>query len=245
MDSTLPARLRDFAAHSGARPKLVVIYGPTGCGKTDLSLDAAEALSTEIIGADSRQIYDNINIGTGKILPHETRGIPHHLVGHLPLSRRYSAGEFKADALAVCERLWSEGKIPILCGGTGLYLDSVVYDFSLPPTPADPEYRARQEAYRLESGNEALWRRFDALDPEAAAKIHPNSYPFVIRALELAEIYGLSKLDLAKSREPAYDALFLTPYAGDREALYARIDRRVAGMFEAGLVDEVRGLLGA
>lgn len=131
----------------------------------------------------------------------------------------------------------------MLCGGTGLYLDSVVYDFGLPPTPADPAYRAGLEAYRLEHGNTALWERLRALDADAAATMHPNSYPFVIRALELLEVYGLHKRDLARSREPAYDALFVTPYGGDREALYERIDRRVGMMFEAGLVDEVRDLL--
>lgn len=91
MDSTLAERLRGFAGHPSDRPKLVVVYGPTACGKTDISLDIAETLASEIIGADSRQVYADLAIGTGKILPHEMRGIPHHLVGHLPLDRRYSA----------------------------------------------------------------------------------------------------------------------------------------------------------
>lgn len=143
----------------------------------------------------------------------------------------------------MCTRLWSEDRIPVLCGGTGLYLDSVIYDFGLPPTPADPAYRAGLDAHRAEHGNLALWERLHALDADAAAAIHPNSYPFVMRALELLEVYGLRKSDLAKSGEPAYDTLFVTPYSGDREALYARIDQRVGGMYEAGLVDEVRDLL--
>ncbi|HRI35848.1 MAG TPA: tRNA (adenosine(37)-N6)-dimethylallyltransferase MiaA [bacterium] len=224
-------------------PKLVVIYGPTACGKTSLSLDVAEMLGTEIIGADSRQIYADLAIGTGKILPEEMRDIPHHLIGHLPLDRRYSAGEFKTDALTICDRLWAEEKIPVVCGGTGLYIDSLVYDFDLPQTPAVPEYRAEAEAYRQSHGNEALWKHLESLDPEAATTIHPNSYPFVIRALELLEVYGLRKSDLTRSNEPVYDTFFLSPYTGDRTGLYERIDRRVASMFKEGLVDEVRILL--
>ncbi len=226
------SRLDRWLSEGTRDRKLIVVYGPTSSGKTDASLDIAEYVGGVIIGADSRQLYRDLVIGTGVIRPEEMRGVPHLLISFLSMSERYSAGRYRDDALYEIRHARQYEKIPILCGGTGLYIDSVVYDSSLPATPPNPEYRNTLETMRITEGNLALWYRLHALDPETARTIDPGSYPYVIRALELLEVYGISRRSLTRSQTPVYDTFFYTPYDGDREALYARIDRRVEAMME-------------
>ena len=235
--------LEDFIRRPETKPKLIVVYGPTACGKTAMSIRVAQALDTEIIGADSRQVYRHLDIGTGKVRPEEMEGIVHHGIDFVDPREHYSVGLFEKMATEVIAGLHARAKIPVLCGGTGLYIDAVVYGFDAPDTPPDWELRARLEAERQEHGNAHLWGHLRTLDPAAAERIHPESYRAVIRTIELVT----RGLPLPRRRDyladTRYDTLWLTPYDGDRAALYARIDGRIRGMFVEGLVAEVEGLL--
>ena len=155
----------------------------------------------------------------------------------------YSVGAYQKEVFQIIENLHSRKKTPILCGGTGLYLDSVAFHFDIPPMEPDWEYRDALEKIRTEKGNEYLWNMLEALDLEYAQTIHPNSHHAVIRALEVLEKTGKSKSELRIKKDPLFDVLFLTPYDGDREKLYERINVRIEEMFTFGLVDEVKGIL--
>lgn len=235
--------LETFLTSSSDRPKLIVIYGPTACGKTAFSIDLAKKLDTEIISADSRQIYRYLDIGTGKVTEEEKQWIPHHMLDILEPDEDYSVGEYKKAVTPIIEKLHKKWKIPILCGGTGLYIDSIIYNLSIPELPPDWDYRAQMEVIRLEKWNDFLWQRLHELDPEYAATLHPNNYRYVMRGIEVIEKTGKSKMETKDDRTLVYDTLFLTPYDGDRAKLYARIDTRVAGMFASGLALEVRDVL--
>lgn len=224
-------------------PKIIIIYGPTACGKTSLSIELAKHLGTEIIGADSRQIYRYMNIGTGKITHDEMQWIPHYLIDIRNPDEEYSVGLYQKEAFMLIEQIHSRGTIPILCGGTGLYLDSVAFHFDIPAMEPDWEYREKMDMIRQEKWNEYLWGLLHTLDPQYADTIHPNSHHAVIRALEVLEKTGKSKSELRVKKDPLFDILFLTPYDGDRAKLYNRINVRIEEMFTLGLVDEVRNTL--
>ena len=173
--------ITSFLSTPSEKPKLVVIYGPTACGKTALSLDIAKKLDTEIISADSRQIYRYLDIGTGKILPAEQDGISHHMLDIIDPDADYSVGEYKKAVQPIIDSLHARGKIPVLCGGTGLYIDSIIYNLSIPELAPDWAYREKLEQIRLEKGNEFLWQMLHGLDPAYASEIHPNNYRYVMR----------------------------------------------------------------
>lgn len=224
---------------------LILVYGPTGCGKTRLSIELAREYGGEIISADSRQIYRGLDIGTGKVTAEEMQGIPHYGLDLIAPNEVYNAALFRDYARERVADIQSRGKVAIVCGGTGLYIDALLYDLDVPPFESDPAYQAELEEYRVEHGNEALWERLSVLDPEYAAEIHPNSYPYVMRGLEIIERTGKSKRDFRTERTLVYDVVATTPYADDarRPELYERINARVEQMFRDGLEDEVRGLL--
>ncbi|MDP2103892.1 MAG: tRNA (adenosine(37)-N6)-dimethylallyltransferase MiaA [Candidatus Gracilibacteria bacterium] len=224
-------------------PKIIIVYGPTASGKTGLAIEIAKRLRTEVIGADSRQIYRFLDIGTGKVTPEEMDGVPHHLIDIRNPDEKYSVGEYQREATSIIEDILQKGQVPILCGGTGLYLDAVAFHFDLPPMAPDWGYRDRMETLRLQHGNEYLWNMLDQIDSEYATSIHPNSHHAVIRALEVFEKTGQSKQVLRKKKEPLYDILFFTPYDGDRAKLYNRINNRIEEMFTQGLVEEVQSIL--
>lgn len=232
-----------FLDTPSALPKIIVVYGPTASGKTGLAIEIAKRLGTDIISADSRQIYRFLDIGTGKVTEEEKDGIPHHLIDIRNPDEKYSVGEYQREATTIIENLLWKKQVPILCGGTGLYLDAVAFHFDLPPMAPDWEYRDRMETLRLQHGNVYLWEMLNKIDSEYALSIHPNSHHAVIRALEIFEKTGQSKQVLRKKKEPLYDTLFLTPYSGDRAWLYARINARIEEMFAQGLVEEVQGIL--
>lgn len=236
-------RVAEFLAAPSDKRKVLVVYGPTACGKTAWSIELAERFGGEVVSCDSRQIYRGLDIGTGKVTESEMRGIPHFCLDLVRPDQDYSAGEFQVVGRAAIDAIDSRGHLPVLCGGTGLYVDTVVRDFSLPGIPPDWDFRHALEALAEEKGNTAVWEKLLAVDPEYAKELHPNNIRYVIRALEVWEKTGQSKRELGTEGEPPYDVLYLTPYDGDRKKLYDRIDRRVLGMFEAGLLDEVRGLL--
>ncbi|MDD2871172.1 MAG: tRNA (adenosine(37)-N6)-dimethylallyltransferase MiaA [Candidatus Gracilibacteria bacterium] len=228
---------------SGDLQKLIVIYGPTASGKTTLSIEMAKYLETEIISTDSRQIFIGLDIGTGKITSDEKNGIIHHMIDIIEPNQEYSVGQFKKVADIIINDIHTKGKIPILCGGTGLYIDSLVYDFNIPEIPAIDNLRNDLEKEALKYGNEYVYEKLQKIDPEYAKELHPNNIRYVIRALEVKMLTGKSKADFREEKVLKYDTLFLTPYDGNREELYKKIDARVSQMFDEGLVDEVNNLL--
>lgn len=225
------------------RPKLIIIYGPTGCWKTTLSLEIANKIQSEIISVDARQIYQWLDIGTGKITALEKWNIPHHMIDIIDPSLEYSAGDFRRDARKIIETIHTKWKIPVLCGGTGLYIDTLVYDFSLPWAPPDMQLRDELETFRLENGNEALWKKLHDIDPAYANMLHINNYRYVMRGIEVMLQTGISKLHTKDERISPYNILFITPFDGNRDALYEKINHRIDQMFTDGLIEEVEHLL--
>lgn len=225
------------------KPKLLVIYWPTACWKTALTIELAKKYNGEVINADSRQIYRGMNIGTGKVTEEEMQGVPHHLLDILDIHEMYGVGEFAPEARRIIADITARGKLPILSGGTGLFIDAVVWNFTIPEVPADWEYRDELEAFREKEGNEVLWEKLNAVDPDYASELDPRNYRYVIRGLEIWKATGQSKKVLGQKTESPYDFLRITPYDGDREKLYNKINQRVEQMFRGGLVEEVDGLL--
>lgn len=231
----------DYAKAS--KPKLLVIYWPTACGKTALTIEMAQKYDGEVVIADSRQIYRGMNIGTGKVTPEEMGWIAHHMVDIRDISELYGVGEYAPEARRIIEDIHARGKLPILSGGTGLFIDSVVGNFTIPEVVADWEYRDELEAFRLKEGNDALWEKLYAVDPDYAADLDPRNYRYVIRGLEIWKETGKSKKVLGQKTESPYDFLRITPYGGDREKLYQTINTRVAIMLQQGLIEEVAQLV--
>lgn len=224
---------------SGAkRMKLLVIVGPTASGKSALAVALAKHFGGEIISADSMQIYKNLDIGTAKPTEEEKQGIPHHLIDFLPLNTSFSCADYTALAHKTITEVSERGKLPILCGGTGLYIDSVIYDNDFSTVPADNEYRTELEKYTNEKLHESLFE----VDPVSASKIHKNNRKRVIRALEIYKVSGKPKSfwdENSRTNESRYDYLIIGLNSSDRDYLYDRINRRVDVMIENGLVDEV------
>ena len=231
-------QIQDFAQKPSNTKKIIVIYGPTWSGKTDMSIDIAKHLDSEIISTDSRQIFQHMDIGTGKITPEEMQWVPHHMLDIIEPNQEYSVWEFQKQAKEIIEKLHSEQKIPILVWGTGLYIDSLIYNWDFPTAPSDSEVRAEIE---LLSPTE-VYAELEKVDPEVASKIHPNNIRRIQRALEIYRITGKSKKEFAHEKQLQYETLFLTPYTGDRQELYSRINRRVEKMVDMWLVEEIESL---
>ena len=223
---------------------LLVVAGPTASGKTALAIELAKAVGGEIVSADSMQIYRGMDIATAKPTPEELAAVPHHLIGFLPIDRSFSVADYADLARKTIDDILRRGKVPVLCGGTGLYIkaivDNVQYGEDIHGNEALRE-SLRQLAER--EGNEALWQRLRAIDPETAQRIHPNNVGRVIRAIEVMEVSGRSirEHEAESLREPCpYRVIQFGLRYRDRETLYERINRRVNQMAEAGLAEEVR-----
>lgn len=225
---------------------LLAIVGATGTGKSALSLDLAERLSdgghpAEIVNADAMQLYRGMDIGTAKLPPAARRGIPHHLLDILEVTEEASVADYQSRALEAIGDIRERGGTPILVGGSGLYVSSVLYDFRFPGT--DPAIRARLEAELAASGPGMVFQRLRELDPDAAAAIGPHNGRRIVRALEVIELtgepFGSGLPDESRLREPAV----ILGLSAPRESLVARLDERVAGMWRDGLLGEVRVLL--
>lgn len=225
---------------------MVVIVGATGTGKSELSLGLAEGLSAsgigaEIVNADAMQLYRGMDVGTAKLRVDERRGIPHHMLDVLEPTDEASVADYQVDARAAIEEIEARGAVPILVGGSGLYVSSVIHDFQFPGT--DAEIRARLEAELELRGPGALHQRLLELDPGAANSIGPGNGRRLVRALEVIEITGEEfGFGLPENRAPWRDALIIGLRA-PRETLVARLEARVRAMWAGGLLDEVRGLL--
>ena len=224
-------------------PKVVCIVGPTGCGKTGLGVALAERLGGEVVSCDSMQLYRGMVIGTAAPTEAETRGVPHHMVGVIDPREDYSVARYAADAAECVDGILARGKLPILVGGTGLYITSLLSGMAFAPEKTDPAIRARLQARADAGDGAALYAELQRIDPDYAAQVHPNNLPRVIRALELFEATGRRMSDQRREARPAeapYDALCLCLTCRDRAVLYSRIDRRVDGMVENGVLDEAR-----
>ncbi|HEY65688.1 MAG TPA: tRNA (adenosine(37)-N6)-dimethylallyltransferase MiaA [Caldilineae bacterium] len=225
-----------------ARPPLIAIVGPTAVGKTALSLDLAEAIDGEIVSADSRQIYRYMDIGTAKPTPAERARVPHHLLDVVDPDQTLTLAQYQRMAYAAIEEIHRRGRVPLLVGGTGLYVRAVLEGLRIPEVPPQPELRAQLQAEAAEKGAQALHDRLAALDPVAAARIDPRNVRRVIRALEVCLVTGRPISELQQASPPPYRILRVG-LTRPRAELYARIDARVDAMIEAGLVGEVRSLL--
>ncbi len=234
------------ALYNGQRQPLPVIAGPTASGKTGLAVFLAQQLGGEVISADSMQVYRDLRIGTARPTPEEMQGIPHHLMGFVPLTEEYHVARYTEQAHAAIREVAARGKWPLLCGGTGLYIRSVVDNLTYTDEPSSPACREQlRERYDREGG-EAMLAALKEIDPETAARLHPNDAGRIIRAWELYLTTGITMTEQRRrSREKPspYNAYLLVLDCRDRQVLYDRIDRRVDAMLEAGLLDEARFLL--
>ncbi len=224
-------------------PRMVAIGGPTATGKTALSVALAKEFGGEVINADSMQIYRGLDVGTAKPTAGERQGIPHHLMDFLPPEAPYSVADFTAAAAPLIEQLNSAGKLPIVTGGTGLYITSLMKGTAFAPEKTDPAIRARLQAEADEQGSAALYARLQQIDPAYAEKLHPNNLPRVIRALELFEATGRRMSEqqrAALAAEPPYRSLCICLTCRDRAELYRRIDRRVDSMLQNGVLEEAK-----
>lgn len=226
------------------KKSLIVLTGPTAVGKTELSIELAKKINGEIISADSMQIYKYMDIGTAKIKKEEMRGVRHYLVDELEPTDEFHIVKFQEMAKAAMEEIWSRGKIPILVGGTGFYIQSIVYDIDFSTEREKDGYRQQLEQLAKEKGAIWLHTELEKVDPVSAEKIHPNNIKKVIRALEYykenqAPISAHNKEQMQKE-SPYHFAYFVLNR--DRKVLYERIDKRVDLMIQEGLVEEVRGL---
>ena len=219
---------------------LICIVGPTAVGKTKLSIELAKRLSGEIISGDSMQIYKTMDIGTAKATIEEREGIIHHLIDEKNPDEPYSVAEFQRTVRAKIKEIKSRGNLPIIVGGTGLYIKSVLYDYEF---AGESESKEIDDEKYKEFDNEALHQKLVEVDPEAAKIIHPNNRKRVIRALEIFETSGVKKSDMIENQQHKliYDVA-LIGFTDERKVLYDRINKRVDNMFEMGLVDEVKGL---
>ncbi len=231
--------IQSFLNKHTDKQKIIVIYGPTGSGKTKMSIEIAKILKTEIISTDSRQIYIWMDIGTGKITEEEKQWIRHYMLDIVKPNENFSVWDFKVQALKVIQDIHKKKKIPMLVGWTGLYIDSLIFDFKLPQISADKELR--WELAKL--SNEQQYEILQNIDPEYAKMLHPNNRVYVERAIEVKKLTGKSKLEFREEKKLLYDVLFLHPDFSDREKLYEKINNRVCQMFQNGLEDEIRGLV--
>lgn len=223
--------------------EVVAIVGPTASGKTALSIKFAKAFNGEIINGDSMQVYKGLDIGTAKITEEEMEGIPHHLLSFKEPTESFSVAEYqKLVREKICE-IQSKGKLPIIVGGTGLYVQSVLYDFQFTDESVPEQVRKKYYEELEQIGPCAMHERLAKLDPKTAKTIHPNNTRRVIRALEMIELHGIAKSEEQHQRGniPIYHHLIIGMNM-DREVLYERINKRVDIMMEQGLLDEVRGL---
>ncbi len=236
-------KLKEFLEKKSTKPKIIVIYWPTASWKTALSIEIAKKIKSEIISTDSRQIFKYLDIWTWKITEEEKEGIYHHMIDIIEPNQNYSVWEFKDKAENIISGIYSKWKIPILCWGTWLYIDSLIYDFNIPRIPADEKIRKELEKEAEEFWNEYVHNKLKEIDPEYAAELHPNNIRYIIRAIEVKLLTWKSKRDFREEKNLKYDTLFLTPYNWDREYLYSRINKRVAMMFDDWLIEEVNFLL--
>lgn len=224
---------------TGEKP-LIVICGPTASGKTALSVKIATDFNGEIISADSCQVYRKMDIGTDKVAPDIRKKIKHYLIDIRDPDQNYTMSDFKIEATHAINEILLKAKLPIICGGTGLYINSVVDNYDLPKAPPNPKIREELEREYQKNGGDGLYKMLNELDPTSAAKIHPNNVRYVARALEI--ILQTNKPKENKTTKPLYRT-FKMAIDWPREVLYDRINKRVDDQIERGLLNELKTLL--
>lgn len=222
--------------------KLLIICGATATGKSALAVDCARKLDTEIISADSQLVYKGLNIGTAKPTVAERGGIVHHMIDLVGAKESFSVSDYERLALPVIDGLLKQDKVPVICGGTGFYINSVLYDLSYGNAEADGRIRDKYNKILQDRGKEYLFSLLQKVDPESAAVLHVNDAKRVIRALEIYESTGRRKSEQRDKKEARYDYLAVA-VDYPRADLYRRIDCRVDVMFNSGLIAEVKKLL--
>lgn len=224
---------------------LVILTGPTAVGKTQLSIGLAKTIGGEIISADSMQVYKKMDIGTAKIKPEEMDGVPHHLIDVLDPKESFDVARFQKDCKKAMEEIYSRGNIPIIVGGTGFYIQSVLYDIDFAQSETQDTMREELANYAKDNGNDALFEKLKAIDPKAALEIHPNNVKRVIRAIEYYHQTGQpisEHNEQQKEKKSPYQFRYYVLRL-PREILYDRINKRVDEMKKEGLVAEVQNLI--
>lgn len=225
------------------KPKIIIITGPTAVGKSELAVKIAKQLNTEIISADSMQIYKGLNIGTGKVTKEEKDGIMHHMLDIVEPDAEYSVSEYVEQTKVIISKLNLQNKIPIIVGGTGFYLNGLINGYNFSTSAKNDEVRDKWNNLYNENGAEFIYEYLKKVDPISAEKINCNDVKRLIRAIEIYETTGKPKSEVATaSVESDYDALMIV-ITKDREELYQKINARVDKMFLLGLVDEVKSFL--
>lgn len=223
---------------------LVILAGPTAVGKTDLSIRLARRIHGAIISADSMQVYKYMDIGSAKVMPEEMQGVPHYLIDCLEPSEPFNIVRFQQMAKEALEKIYAAGQIPIVAGGTGFYIQSLLYDIDFTEQDCDEQFRRKLSDFAREHGNEALHEKLKDIDPVSYETIHANNSKRVIRALEYYHITG-KPISAHNEEEHQKTSPYNVAYfvlTDDRKTLYERIDRRVDAMLEKGLVEEVKAL---
>lgn len=221
--------------------KLLFIVGPTASGKSDFAVQVAKLLKTDVISSDSMQIYKDMTVGTAKITPEEQQGVTHHLIDFVNPKDSFSVAEYREKALPVIDELLKNDKTPIISGGTGLYVNGILYPMNFSDTSKDDKLRKSLENEYDEKGADFMHEKLAALDEKSALKIHKNDKKRVVRALEINLTHG--NRDENDMKKPSYEYEMIGLSGGDRAVLYDRINKRVDKMFENGLVDEVKSLI--
>jgi len=237
--SDLKKELKTFL--KTAKNPLVIVLGPTASGKTALSLEIAHLIDGEIISTDSRQMYKGMEIGTDAISKEEQEGVPHHMLGIVKPDREFSLAEYRDEALKKIAEIKKRDHLPMLVGGTGLYISSIIEGYDVPRIAPDKKLREKLYAQAEKHGVEYLHAKLAKLDPASAEKIHPNNVRYVVRAIEINLASGKNKTDKKKKESP-FD-VFIVGLEWPREELYARINMRVERQIERGLINEVKKLL--
>ncbi len=223
------------------KPKIIIIGGPTAVGKSALAVNLAEKFNGEIVGADSMQIYRRLNIGTGKITEAEARGIPHRMIDILDPDERYSVGQYLIDASREINDILDKNKLPIVVGGTALYLNALINGMNFSDADRSDKVRDKWKKIASENGNQFIYDHLIEIDPESAAKISVNDTKRIIRAIEIFEVTGKPKSQSATTAICPYDYAFFI-MTRERTELYTAIEARVDKMFEYGLINEVKSL---
>ncbi len=227
------------------KPKVIVIGGPTASGKSTLAVELAKKIDGEIISADSMQIYKDMNIGTAKITKEEMQGIKHYMIDFVSPSKRYSVSSYKKEAEKCIEEILGKGKTPIICGGTGLYIDSLIYGIEFLEEEIDETYRIKLNEIAKSEGLERLYDMAVEIDPEAMQKISKNDQKRIIRVLEIYHKTGKTKTqqDLESRKNGVKYDYRVFAINMDRQLLYDRINKRVDRMIEEGLIEEVKSII--
>ena len=224
---------------------VIAVIGPTASGKTRLAVEIAKKIGGEVVSADSMQIYSELTIGTAKPTEEEMGGIKHHLVGHKSIDDEYSVADYVEEAKKAIDDIVLRNKIPVICGGTGLYVDSLLSNTEFSEIKSSPEIREKLFEFAKENGNEALFEKLRIIDPESAAKTHANNLSRVVRALEVFEVTGKTMSEHQRDSHPvpsAYDVCYIGTNYSEREKLYARIEQRIDEMLTKGVEKEARFL---